>query len=100
MTRVNTIEGLSTLNPKDSFWVIKGGNITPYRFAGLSPMSQFMVIGIAGFDVMTAKVFSQHSFPDTTVVLVGDYDSKEIGEYMVAQLEFEITNIKETYIKK
>lgn len=96
---ITNLEFFDEINPWDKFYLVTNGKIKAYRFACKHPYIKNKIIAI-----------NDHSYNETCSldidledkdrVFLSKYDSYEVEEIMISQLEDRIETIKEVYIEE
>lgn len=97
MTPIDSIEDFKKLQPKDKVYEIRNGQKFPWRYIAENPLVEGVVLASDG-DYTKMTCISKFSFRPG-VYYTGVYDSKFIGEKMIAQLNARIDSTKEVYLK-
>lgn len=96
---ITNIEFFDELKPWDKFYVITGGKIKAYRFACKHPYIKERIIVVNDHSYTeTCSLFID--LEDKDKVFLSNYNSYEVGEIMINQLEDRIESIKEVYIEE
>ncbi len=97
MKKIETIEQLKELKKGEKFFLIQKGDIQFYTYVCENPMFSDSAIALRNSSSNPETIYK--SFFERGIILSGVHDSEIVGQYMIAQLEKEIQNIKEVYIK-
>lgn len=100
MNRIKSIYELRGLKPGEMFYHIQRGNFTSYTVVGEHPKIQG-VVAVNNSNFHDAACFFggvTGNFSHDSVILTGEYDSVEIGEWMQDQLMQQIEAIEKYYI--
>lgn len=78
---------------------IQDGQIESFYIAGVIQLKQKVLSLISGIDFKkTIAIHESNPVCGKNLTWISGYDSKQVGEIMIAQLEWQIKGIKETYL--
>lgn len=100
MMQLTIPEQLKELKTGDKIYVIRDGNCVPYIFCCINPKVLTHAIVIHGGAYVEAKslfITGKYRFQ---AMYYGEYDSKFVGNVMLAQHEQSIKVVKEVYLKE
>lgn len=99
MKQIRDVKELMNLKSGESVYIIKNGQVNPYKFACVHPSIEGVILVNTG-SYTTCVVLYGTLAGIRNSVLVGNYDSDLVGNIMVSQLEKEIEDIKDVYLKE
>ncbi len=100
MYSISSIEELLKLKSGEKFIRIRNGSETPCLFVAPHPKYPSKIaIAVKTGDVKSPVAFSQFDFTCKTDFLDGDYNSADVGNTIISQLEGEAQIVREVYLK-
>ena len=97
--RIEDKEYFESLKTWEKFYVIEDAKIKIYRFVSFHPKLNDYVLAINDncySNITNVKM----DFENSNIVYLKSYDSYEVGEIMISQLEKKIEHVKSVYIDK
>lgn len=100
MDKINGIDEIKRLGMGEKFFLISNGQIKGYHYAGVNPIEEKIVLGIWDANYKICHCFTSTDFHTHNEFYKGVYDSKIVGELMIAQLNNRVAKIQNIYLKK
>lgn len=99
MRHVTDFSMMQNLAEGDKFYHVHNGECDSYYYNGVNCKTG-TPIGISSATHLKAKVFGKHDIgTDHSTILIGNYDSKIVGEVIIKQLESNANVARKIYLK-
>jgi hypothetical protein len=99
MKKIENIDELKSLSVGDKFYVLRNGFVDPFFYCGVHPKEETIILAGACNSRSKIEGITKHTVTRDQWIMIGKYDSKEIGEAMISQLEGHINSIRKIYIE-
>lgn len=97
MKKIDDLSELDVLTPGEKFYLVSHGKSKTYCYNGTNCKTK-TPIAVHDAVHVELKTFTKHDLSKYSAILIGQYDSKMVGELMVEQMQLSIQSVKEIYI--
>ena len=98
MKKVTSFEELVDLPLYEPLYIIQGITVLFYRKAGYYSDKKDIVVFSSEGNITNAIGVSKYTIQSGKTFIIGKYDSKFIGDFMVSYLSDQIESVKDTYL--